>query len=69
MWREATTAPVGTNQHTDNISTLHDRHGTSRSYTVDRLYRERPELYAKVVAGELSANAARSVLLSVVGVN
>ena len=34
--------------------------GNSRSYTVSRLKREFPELYQRVVAGELSANAAGS---------
>ena len=32
--------------------------GNSRSYTVSRLQREAPELFAQVVAGTLSANAA-----------
>jgi hypothetical protein len=32
--------------------------GTSKSYTVSRLKRDRPDLFGKVVAGELSANKA-----------
>ena len=32
--------------------------GTSKAYTVSRLQREAPELFAKVAAGEISANAA-----------
>lgn len=42
----------------DNITnTLIDR-GTSKAYTVSRLKRDRPDLFEKVVAGELSANKA-----------
>jgi hypothetical protein len=33
-------------------------HGTSLSYTLRRLKEDHPELYQRVVAGELSANAA-----------
>ena len=46
MFREATTAPGGTNQHTeghDNIITL-PAQGTSRAYTLDRLHRSAPML-------------------------
>ena len=32
--------------------------GTSKAYTVSRLKRDRPDLFEKVVAGELSANRA-----------
>ena len=31
MFHEATTAPNGTNQHTDNVSTLKPEYGTSRA--------------------------------------
>jgi hypothetical protein len=41
----------------DNI-TMKPERGTSRAYTLDRLERERPDLFAKVKAGVLSANAA-----------
>jgi hypothetical protein len=41
----------------DNISN-ENGHGTSKDYTLDRLAREDPELYEKVVADEMSANAA-----------
>jgi hypothetical protein len=57
-WRQAVTAPVGTNQHSDNVTTLKPKHGTSLAYTLDRLSRERPDLLAKVETGKLSANAA-----------
>jgi hypothetical protein len=41
---------------TDNISNIPVDHGTSKSYTVSRLKRDRPDLFERVVAGELSAN-------------
>lgn len=40
----------------NNVS--NNRHGNSRAYTLDRLKRNAPALYKRVVAGELSANAA-----------
>lgn len=45
------------NGDSDNI-TITDGRGTSKSYTLDRLTREAPELREKVDAGELSASAA-----------
>jgi hypothetical protein len=59
MWRDAVTPPVGTNQHSDNITTHDDGRGTSKSYTVSRLRREAPKLYDEVCSGTLSPNAAR----------
>lgn len=67
MWREAMTEePGGDRQskehksNTDNVSNAFtcDNHGNSRSYTVARLKQQAPELFEKVVSGELSANAA-----------
>jgi hypothetical protein len=59
IWREAVTPTVGTSQHTvDNDNIMKPEEGDSRSYGVSRLKRERPELFADVVAGKLSANAA-----------
>jgi hypothetical protein len=44
---------------TNNVSrSRNTKQGNSRAYTLDRLKRERPELYALVGAGELTANAA-----------
>lgn len=61
-WREAMKLPAGTNQYTmvRNNITDHEpvKRGTSLAYTLDRLERERPDLYAKVIAKEMSANAA-----------
>jgi hypothetical protein len=42
---------------TDNIS-LDPQHGTSRAGTLRRLAKDYPELHSRVVAGDLSANAA-----------
>jgi hypothetical protein len=41
-----------------DIVTIKPERGNSRAYTLDRLQRERPELFAQVEAGTLSANAA-----------
>jgi hypothetical protein len=41
----------------DNVS-LDSGYGNSQSYTLSRLKNDHPKLFAKVVAGELSANAA-----------
>ena len=62
MWREAMKDKDYDrgNQHSggrdDNI--IPANQGTSRSYTVSRLQRESPALFAQVVAKTLSANAA-----------
>ena len=62
MWRDAMKSKSYDrgNQHTggkgNNVT--HAIKGNSRSYTVSRLQREAPELFAQVVAGTLSANAA-----------
>jgi hypothetical protein len=58
QFRKATTGVVGTNQHSDIITTLKPKRGTSRPYVLSRLKRDAPELFKRVVAGELSANAA-----------
>jgi hypothetical protein len=64
LWREAMVERPGKRSKvdrdiTDIISNKEKvQAGTSRSYTVSRLQREAPELFAQVVAGTLSANAA-----------
>jgi hypothetical protein len=61
LLRQATTRPVGSNQHTtgsDNVTTQTPDRGNTRAYTLDRLTRERPDLYERVVNKELTANAA-----------
>lgn len=55
MWRKEITSEQGA--HHNNIM-MKAKQGTSRSYTLNRLKRERPDLFEKVCAGELSANAA-----------
>jgi hypothetical protein len=62
MLRKAVVQPVGRpskKQETrDNSTNYGDGRGNSRSYTLTRLQQHRPELYERVKAGELSANAA-----------
>lgn len=62
MWREAM-QHQGKRTDLDNfnnniIEVKNSVQGTSRSYTVARLKQQAPELFEKVVSGELSANAA-----------
>lgn len=42
----------------DNVTNALVVRGNSKSYTVSRLKRDRPDLFERVVAGELSANRA-----------
>ena len=60
MWREAMKGKAGrpSKESVDIVNELNPSKGNSRSYTVSRLQREAPELFAQVVAGTLSANAA-----------
>lgn len=68
MWREEMTEEPGGDgsnryeiknpRNNDNIIISKPEQGTSRSYTVARLKQQAPELFEKVVSGELSANAA-----------
>lgn len=59
MWREAMKPGQGTRTDLgDNVTQVEKPKGNSRSYAVSRLQRESPELFAKVAAGEMSANAA-----------
>lgn len=53
-------APHGTNQHSggSNTTSLSSSGGRGSNYTLKRLKRDRPDLAEKVIAGELSANAA-----------
>jgi hypothetical protein len=53
LWRKAITPEVGANQHTlskDHYNMM-TRQGTSRAYTLDRLKRERPDLFRCVCDG------------------
>jgi site-specific DNA-methyltransferase (adenine-specific) len=63
LWREAMVAKPGKRPKkecdiADNISNKRVDAGTSKAYTLDRLKRESPELFAEVCQGNLSANAA-----------
>lgn len=49
----------GNTKNSDNIMNFESpKQGTSQSYTLNRLHRERPDLYEKVVEGELNTNKA-----------
>jgi hypothetical protein len=52
-WRRQESADI----KTDNVS-LDPQHGNRRDYTLTRLKRARPDLFARVTRQELSANAA-----------
>jgi len=59
LWRKATTGKRHVHKADDNNNVIiKPRQGNSRAYTLDRLKRERPDLFDRVCAGELSANAA-----------
>lgn len=58
MWRDAITPPHGGKHDSKSDNITLDGRGTSRSYTVARLKRDKPELFKRVVAKEMSANAA-----------
>ena len=61
MIRRATTGKVGRpskdSKNSDNV-TNNGARGNRKSYTLGRLDRERPDLYERVVDGQMSANAA-----------
>lgn len=58
LLRQATTNPKHVHvPDSDNVTITPDR-GNTRAYTLDRLSRERPDLYERVINKELSANAA-----------
>jgi hypothetical protein len=57
MWREAMKEQGKRNDLHDNIMEV-ETQGTSRAYTLSRLRKQHPELYAEVCAGAMSANAA-----------
>lgn len=63
MWRDAMKEKTGPKLKGEEglcniVTETKGTTGNSRSYTVSRLQREAPELFAQVVAGTLSANAA-----------
>jgi hypothetical protein len=56
---QALTGKIGTNQYIegrDNITTLSER-GTSKSYAHRKLCKDAPEIYQRVINGEISAHA------------
>ena len=59
MWREAMKGKAGRPKKGCESQPIKTDKGSGvRSYTVSRLQREAPELFAQVVAGTISANAA-----------
>jgi len=58
MWRAATTGKPGRPQKNSDIVTIKSERGNTRAYTLDRLKRERPDLFKLVTADKMSANAA-----------
>jgi len=58
MLRKATNKQGHRSDLHDNITEDARKTGTAKDYTLDRLSRERPDLYGAVVEGEMSANAA-----------
>jgi hypothetical protein len=70
LFREVTTGKAGRPAKTisDNV-TIKSERGNARPYLLTRLKRSNPELFAKVVAGELSANAAAIEAEKPAGVN
>lgn len=59
LLRQATTNPKHVHvSDANNVSISKPAHGNTRAYTLDRLSRERPDLYERVVNKELTANAA-----------
>ena len=61
MWEKAMQIKPGPKKQHNSFATVKGTNastGNSRAYTVSRLQRESPELFAKVASGEISANAA-----------
>ena len=68
LWREAITAPAqrmpkSNGSHNNVITSKPATQGNSKSYTLTRLKEQREDLFKRVVAGELSANAAAIPML------
>lgn len=58
MWHKEMELKPGPKTDSSHDNIMRIKQGTSRAYTVSRLSKERPDLFDKVKAGELSANAA-----------
>lgn len=58
LWRQATTAEKHVHKADGDNITIKPERGTARAYILDRLTRERPDLFERVKTKELSANAA-----------
>src|SRR5215468_6541476 len=51
-FREAIKNPLGTNQYTEGTNNVRTLYGNNRSYALERLQRERPDLHKRVLAKE-----------------
>lgn len=58
LLREVTTNPNHRPVTNDNVITSKSEQGNSKAYSLDKLKRDRPDLFEKVVNNELSANKA-----------
>jgi len=60
LWREAMKAKRGrkVKDIVDNVNDIKRTDGNSRIYTLSRLKAQRPDLFAKIKVGEISANSA-----------
>jgi hypothetical protein len=58
LWRKATVGEKHVHHDDNNNVIIKAQQGNSLAYTLDRLQRERPDLFERVKAGEMSANAA-----------
>lgn len=58
LWREAMKGQEGGDTTGNNVTSAERVTGNSRAYTLTRLQREAPELFAEVKAGKMSAHRA-----------
>jgi hypothetical protein len=58
LLREVTTNPNHRPISNNTVITSDNKQGNSKAYSLDRLKRDRPDLFAKVISNELSANSA-----------
>jgi hypothetical protein len=57
LWREATHETPGPKSH-HNVMGIKRRQGNSKAYLLERLKRQRPDLFKQVIAEELSTHRA-----------
>ena len=57
--REVTTNPAHIHADSDNVTIREADRGNSKAYSLDRLKRDRPDLFADVVSNKISAIGQR----------